>query len=347
MRKPHVLFVTEKWCDCNPERGLTNSFHNLFGSLECSGLATYENLFFDEYTIEKKIKVDKDFIEKGIQADLVVVTPLNGIHHAPGIRSYKHIKKPIVAIHFDSVSPKNLAYADLLIPYITCNVVLDSGKSYLNSLYDEKYLPLWTPQDPRIFYNPNKGRDINLSFLGTMIGRKDREDGINFLGARELPVYQMGGQREKFLTIEEYADVLQRSVITLNFSFNSQWHQLKGRIFEALLCGACLVESKNDEITKYFSEGEHFYGFRHTEELRDVIRGLIFDRKAVDKVAKQGQERCETLFNGTKWWEAVFERVRCSYPDFYVEAGKPDFQHQGHFQPRIECADNNSIIRQS
>ena len=32
--KPHILFVTEKWCDYSPLGGPTNSEHNLFGSLE-------------------------------------------------------------------------------------------------------------------------------------------------------------------------------------------------------------------------------------------------------------------------------------------------------------------------
>ena len=44
----------------------------------------------------------------------------------------------------------------------------------------------------------------------------------------------MGGQREKVLTIEEYADILQRSVITLNFSLIINGISLKAD-FEALL----------------------------------------------------------------------------------------------------------------
>ena len=45
-QKPYVLFVTEKWCDCNPDRGPTNSEHNLFGSLEASGLGQPRSVSF-------------------------------------------------------------------------------------------------------------------------------------------------------------------------------------------------------------------------------------------------------------------------------------------------------------
>ena len=34
---PTILFVTEKWCDADPSKGLTNSYHNLF--------KTYENVY--------------------------------------------------------------------------------------------------------------------------------------------------------------------------------------------------------------------------------------------------------------------------------------------------------------
>lgn len=313
MKKPHVLFVTEKWCDCNPERGLTNSFHNLFGSLKSTGLATYSNLFFDEYTISKKTKIDDDFITFGNQADIVVIAPLNGIHHAPQIKSYRFISKPIVAIHFDSVSPKNLAYADAVVPYVKFNVVLDSGFSYKSSPYDDRYLALWTPQDPTIFRNPGVNRDIPVSFLGTMKHRQDREDGINYLGSKDVKVYQMGGQREKYISIEEYADVLQRSLVTLNFSMNHKWHQLKGRIFEAMLCGACLVESQNDEIKEYFTDGEDYISFKNTEGLLYTVRSLLDDRKFTEKIARSGQAKCEKLYNAENWWKRVFDRAGVKY----------------------------------
>ena len=32
--KNKVLFITEKWCDAIPEKGLTNNFHNLFGTFK-------------------------------------------------------------------------------------------------------------------------------------------------------------------------------------------------------------------------------------------------------------------------------------------------------------------------
>ncbi len=50
-RRPRVLFVTERWTDGNPELGPTNAEHNLFGSLESTGLAAQDRFHFDDYAL--------------------------------------------------------------------------------------------------------------------------------------------------------------------------------------------------------------------------------------------------------------------------------------------------------
>lgn len=327
--KPHVLFVTEKWCDCNPAMGLTNSFHNLFGSLEATGLATYSNIFFDEWNIENKTKCDDEVLRQGMETDLVVIAPLNGIHHAPHLQTFGKIRDtgiPVVAIHFDSVSPKNLAYADTMLPQISFNVVLDSGISYLNSIHSNRYVPLWTPQDPRIFHNPNKTRDIAISHLGTTQGRPERENCLNFIGSREIKVYSRGGQRQDNLPIEEYVDILQRSLITLNWSENSKFKQLKGRVFEAMLCGACLFESENDEIGKYFTNGEDYISFKgkNSEALAHMLRGYtdVDGIKEAKRIAANGHKKATELYNAANFWKVVFDKARVNgyrHTDTYVQ----------------------------
>ena len=315
--KPHVLFITEKWCDCKPEMGLTNSFHNLFGSLEAAGLASYSNIFFDEWSIENAVRCDEEVLKQGMKADLVVVTPLNGIPHAPHVQTLGKIRDagiPVVAIHFDSVSPKNLAYADTMLPQISFNVVLDSGISYLDSIHSNRYVPLWTPQDPRIFNNPNKIRDIPISHLGTTRGRPERENCLNFVGSRGIKVYSRGGQRQDNLPIEEYADVLQRSLITLNWCENSKFKQLKGRIFEAMLCGACLFESENEEIGRYFVAGEDYVPFKgqNSESLSHMLRGYTEEKDGIKeaiRIAANGHKKATELYNASNFWKTVFDKA--------------------------------------
>ena len=51
-KRPKVLFVSEKWVDCNPARGLSSVHHNFIGSLRATGLADISCFFIDEALIQ-------------------------------------------------------------------------------------------------------------------------------------------------------------------------------------------------------------------------------------------------------------------------------------------------------
>lgn len=52
---PKVLFVTEKWCDADPSKGLTNNYHNLFKTFSNTfPEAQYNIVHLDEYSMVKK-----------------------------------------------------------------------------------------------------------------------------------------------------------------------------------------------------------------------------------------------------------------------------------------------------
>ena len=57
--KKNVLFVTEKWCDANPLKGLTNNYHNLFKTFKaCYPEVPFNIIHLDEYSLTKKKHID-------------------------------------------------------------------------------------------------------------------------------------------------------------------------------------------------------------------------------------------------------------------------------------------------
>ena len=59
-----VLFVTEKWCDADPKKGLTNNYHNLFKTFKTAYPDTkFSIVHLDEYSMLKKKHIDA-FIPK-------------------------------------------------------------------------------------------------------------------------------------------------------------------------------------------------------------------------------------------------------------------------------------------
>lgn len=309
--KPHLLFVIEKWCDGRPDVGLSNSEHNLLGSLGASGLATYEAFHQDEYYRRYRRPFDTALQLKCLKSrpDLIVLawpfTP------APGtlkqMRDRLHI--PTVALWWDSVN--HMAEAESFLPFVDLNVVVDSSSAYREKTHQpEKYLPMWSPQDPGLFHNPGLSRDIDVSFAGTMTGHPDRLAGISVLRQNGIDVYQAGGQRESALPPGEYARVHMRSRIALNFCYHPNgMAQLKGRVIEVTLCGAMLLETENAETARWFEPMVDYVPFTDEADLVEKARYFLAHESERAEIAARGHQKAKQKYSGEQFWKTLLGRA--------------------------------------
>lgn len=311
--RPHVLIVSEKWCDCRPSLGLTNSAHNLWSSLDHSGLATRVHFHYDEFLIENRGDPDGALLAlvRSEQPDLILLSWLVNTPFNPSEETLARIRNrygiPIVAIWWDSAG--NMPSAERIARYVDVNIPVDSSISYRQGVSrPETWYPLWTPQDTTIFHDPGKERDIPVSFVGTIVNRPDRQAGLMALEAAGIPVYQVGGQREKPVSVHEYADILQRSRITLNFAANGPYQQLKGRVFEATLCGTLLFESRNDETKAYYARGLQYIEFDDTDDLVHKARYYLDFPREAEIIANEGKTQAQH-YTGAIWWKKVLARA--------------------------------------
>jgi spore maturation protein CgeB len=128
-----------------------------------------------------------------------------------------------------------------------------------------------------------------------------------------IKVHVTGGQREERVAPEMYAEIMQRSKIVLNWSGNRDKQQLKGRIFEATLCGAMLMESSNDEIVRYFAPYEEYVPFdSNTDDLVYKVSKYLKHEEDRLRVATAGYKRATKEYNAHRWWQKVFDR--CGIP---------------------------------
>ncbi len=316
--KPHVLFITEKWFDSHPELGITSYEHYLFGSLEASGLMTQNQFHFDEFYYRHHRSGDATLLKLLINSkpDLIVLGWVcNGNpKHNPRMETLNIIHStmniPIVAIWSDSVRPFIMAMAESLLPFITLNVVWDSTTAYLEiTQHEEKYLPLWVPQDPRLFYNPNRERDIDISFIGGIKNYPDRLRGIQALRTNGLEVYQAGGRSENPLSISQYAETYMRSKIALNFCGSLDKVQSKARIYEATLCGALLMEANNPETEKWFEPMVDFVPFANESDLVEKTRYYLEHDNERMEISMKGYEKAKNQYSGEMFWRTILSRV--------------------------------------
>ena len=306
--KPHVLFVTEKWRDAHPGSPLTNSEHNLFGSLEASGLATFSRLHFDEYYHQTKQSCDTELINRILneRPSITVFCYIPWFKHTPSIKTVEtasHLTKNVF-IWPDAIWEGHANLARQFEPLTALSVLWDIDFGWQS---DKKFVHLWTPQDPRIYNDPGLVRDIDVSFVGSTHYPERR----NYLDNLNVPANVNGGHSTSYLPVEKYADILKRSKISLNFCMTHEHglEQLKGRIFESMFCGSLLMESKNryNWIERWFIPNVHYIPFSNPNDLNEKISYYLSHEEERKKVAENGKRRCNEWYSNTAWWTYIFK----------------------------------------
>lgn len=309
--KPHILMLAEKWDAHNPDIGPSQMNWIFFGSLDASGLITYDRLNHDEFRNQNCF--DKEVLIKCLQKrpDFIFITswllsPLN-IETLKLIRGKLGI--PVVVVWGDLEN--HLEEAEALVPFIDYGLTLSKVTMILKQLKEPmKYLRLWTALDPKIYYRGNLNREIDVSFLGTMKDHPDRRAGISALRRNGINVYQSGGQRENRLSIDKYADVYRRSKIALNFCYHPNGiAQVKGRVFEVTSCGAMLLEAENNETAQFFDPMVDYVPFSDEKDLVDKIRYYLAHDDEREEITANGHKKVNEKYNPEIFWQTVIEKV--------------------------------------
>lgn len=101
---------------------------------------------------------------------------------------------------------------------------------------------------------------------------------------------------EDLLTYEDLYSTLGRSKIGINFSRSvNQNEQLKGRVWETMLCGALLLEQENSQITNYFTPNEHFIFFTSPKDLAHKVVFYLNNPAELKKIAEAGRSKAISL----------------------------------------------------
>lgn len=316
---PHVLFLSEKWCDCRPEAGPSNSEHNLLSSLVATGLATYSVFHFDEYVRSTELRCDSAFIDrcKQDQPDFIIwsYTFVGSDIFNPQASTMEYVSKqlgiPIIAFWFDSARTGLMTVAESVSPNVAFHVVLDSSTAYRQHTASPwKYVPLWTPQDPHLFYPGNGLRDIDVSFIGSLVNYPDRQMAMAELAASGIPYVQTGGQRERRLPPKDYADIHRRSKIGLNFCDEmGREKQIKGRVFEILHSGTMLMESANPETENWLTPMVDYVPFDGASDMLDKIRYYLAHEDERARIAATGLRTAQSRYSAQLFWQSLLDEA--------------------------------------
>lgn len=236
-------------------------------------------------------------------------------HYALGIfdciNTLKQIKVPTVHLWWDHISPDNQEIARQIGQHITLNVVMDQ-LDFSDSYSDHNFINLWYPIDGRLYHN-QLPRDIDVSFMGTITDEhKNRIKCLSHLERSHLEVFmKTGAYAQNPLTIDEYASILLRSKIGLNFSYLDRYakHQCKSRTFETLRSGALLLESDNPYTAIRFKPYVEYVPFSNERDLEDKVRYYLSHDDERQQIANNGRSRAETDYSEQRFWQVVLTHL--------------------------------------
>jgi len=228
----------------------------------------------------------------------------------------RHLGIPIVAIWWDTCHD---TFWPSIAPYVSdfdLHIVVENPRCYcldkLHPLFD-RFIPLWSPLDQDLFYTSTCLRDIPISFVGKATGfRSNRQEYIKYLLENGIAGHFAYADEVGQITHSEYADIIRRSRIGLNFSYSVDAHQLKGRVLEIMLCGTLLFESENDQTSMLFKPMEEYIPFSSKEDLLNKVNYFLGHPNEMNAIAFNGARKANQLYSSGVFWDKIFSRINQS-----------------------------------
>ena len=149
----------------------------------------------------------------------------------------------------------------------------------------------------------------DISFVGSI--RADREQYINELKDKNLPIHLFGMSWGRFVPQQEMLDIFGASKINLNFSKTFEYMKLgvKARIFEVTLAGGFLLTEYFPGIEKYFEIDKEIVCFRSPEEMIDKITYYLEHEEERRAIAQAGWERATSEYSSFNIVSRVFREI--------------------------------------
>lgn len=315
-KKTRVFFIADKWCAGNINFGLSEWEGNLWASLKVQDWAEVVVFNLDEHYRLLKKKGDSALLKKikEFRPELVCLI----IYKMPGsdfnvpewstLDEIKDILKiPMVAVWGDLEIQEQVNISKALLPYVKCNAATASEAAVARINNAKKFVYTWVPKNPAVFYDGGQRRNIDISYVGSP--KDDRLERVNYLIRHGLPVVYTGGERQEHLSTMDYAEMFRKSKLTISFSRAVFSHVINARPFEAMLCGAMVLEQDNFETPKLFTPFVDYVPYFSDSDLLEKAKYFLKNDDERRAIAHNGYVKASTLYSAKRFWRFLIDQA--------------------------------------
>ena len=159
--------------------------------------------------------------------------------------------------------------------------------------------------NPIDFYDMNIERDIDVCFWGSIPMNSKREEYVDFLRDNGINIYT----REHRVSVKRYAEILNRSKISLSLCHDEGEGQLRGRVFEIMACKSLLLEDGISETKRLFDVDKDFVTFGSKEELLEKVKYYLEHGEQRKSIAQSGYDKVTNIYNARNMWGDIFNNM--------------------------------------
>ncbi|HUW15262.1 MAG TPA: glycosyltransferase, partial [Anaerolineae bacterium] len=170
------------------------------------------------------------------------------------------------------------------------------------------YLPAGA--NPDVFVPRECARDIGVLFVGKCYGR--RAEIVQGLQQRGVDVQAYGqGWPNGPVSTEAMVDLMNRAIITLGIGETTDpaLLLLKGRDFEAPMCGAFYLAQDNPELATHYDIGGEIVTWRDVPDLADKCRYYLAHPQEVEQIRRAGAARARAEHTWRRRFEDAFRAL--------------------------------------
>jgi spore maturation protein CgeB len=153
-------------------------------------------------------------------------------------------------------------------------------------------------------------KDIDVSFIGAV--KNERGYILDILKNNNINVYLAGGRgpNGQNLTFEEYANIIRRSKVSLNFNWAYSSPQRKGRIFEIAACKSFMLtnfpEALKGKEGWCFEDKKHFDSF-NDKNVVEKVKYWLKNEAEREQIATSMYELYVQKYAPVPWWTNIFD----------------------------------------
>jgi hypothetical protein len=311
-----ALFVTEKWCDGKPTLPFSSNFYHMFHTFQQGQPhITYNTMHLDESQVIYGQHIDESLINycKTYRPHIVFFSLLGQSLFNPTKEAFAALKEMGILLCFlwpDTGPGWGGQTINELGDMADLHVSVDNPHYRGHQLVlKDNHILLWVPQDENLFHKDTQ--DIPVSFIGSKVNYPDRQMFIQHLVADYPDIVLSGGQREAKLTFDQYAKLIRRSQIGINFSISlAGFYQTKSRVMEIISSGSLLLEFVNPATASLFVPGREYVEFHSADDLIDKIKYYSTHEEERLKIANAGHEVYQNNYTPKHFWQKIVDKIK-------------------------------------